>query len=194
MYVDAFPPLKGSPVSITTVMFCILNLSPKERYVKGSIYYASRATTLRLEYLSILFLSSYKSENIIVVCVSAGCTKPSDIFSFLLPSLKDILVLEKIGLTITARLEQLKFKARICVTIGDIPGMAELCKHSGHTSFNGCRICKIVGRTVARSMCFSNIVENKHHRLEHIQYQKRTKEDYKVKKGVCTVIQTFSDL
>lgn len=56
--------------------------------------------------------------------------------------------MEKHGLHIK-RLEdstELFYKVRLCVSIGDIPGIAELCKHSGHSSYKGCRICRITGR------------------------------------------------
>ena len=35
---------------------------------------------------------------------------------------------------------------RLCFTVCDIPAIAELCKHSGHSSYKGCRICRIIGK------------------------------------------------
>ena len=37
------------------------------------------------------------------------------------------------------------YKAKLVHVVGDIPGVADLCCHSGHTSYTGCRMCTIRG-------------------------------------------------
>jgi hypothetical protein len=56
--------------------------------------------------------------------------------------------MEKHGLCITRSDNSAKlfYKVRLCFTVGDIPAIAKLCKHSGHSSYKVCRICKIIGK------------------------------------------------
>ena len=56
--------------------------------------------------------------------------------------------MEKHGLCITRSDNSTKlfYKMRLCFTVGDIPAILELCKHSGHSSYKGCRICRIIGK------------------------------------------------
>lgn len=69
-----------------------------------------------------------------------------DIFSFLFPTLRELLTLESGGLEITFSSGSTEnFKVKLCGCIGDIPGIAELSCHTGHQSYYGCRICTIRG-------------------------------------------------
>jgi hypothetical protein len=54
-------------------------------------------------------------------------------------------VLEKEGMVIETRTKSFRVKANLLNVIGDVPGVAELCLHSGHNSYSGCRMCKIKG-------------------------------------------------
>lgn len=56
--------------------------------------------------------------------------------------------MEKIGLIVNNGQTTENYKVRLCLSIGDIPGIAELCRHSGHTSYKGCRVCVIKGTRV----------------------------------------------
>ncbi|KAG2228628.1 hypothetical protein INT48_007788, partial [Thamnidium elegans] len=42
--------------------------------------------------------------------------------------------------------ERIKIKAYVGTVVGDIPAISELIFHTGHISYNGCRICKVVGQ------------------------------------------------
>ncbi|KAG2190279.1 hypothetical protein INT46_003990 [Mucor plumbeus] len=121
LYCDGFCPFERSKTKMTLIMFSILNLPPQERY---------------------------KQENLISIAVPIGIHKPSDIFLFLSPVLEEISIMEKHGLCITRSDNSTKlfYKMRLCFTVGDIPAILELCKHSGHSSYKGCRICRIIGK------------------------------------------------
>ena len=109
-----------------------------------------------------MFLLRYKQENIIIISVPTGRQKPYDIFSYLRPVLVEILAMEKHGLNVTSIDGKFySYKVRLCLAIGDIPGVAELCKHSGHMSYKGCRICSIDGKKIEGrgGIYFSNIDE-----------------------------------
>lgn len=110
-----------------------------------------------------------------IVC---GTKKPWDLFSFLYPTLKELLILEKEGLNITVQGGSLSYKARLLLTIGDTPAMADLCCHSGHSSYNGCRMCTLVGRYSAtkRGLVFppKKIVQSQYFEKDSL----RTIQDY----------------
>ncbi|KAG2233247.1 hypothetical protein INT48_001696 [Thamnidium elegans] len=86
-----------------------------------------------------------KQENILIIAIIPGLNIPKNIFSFLYPTLQDLLVLVSTGITAVSNNKASLYKARLAVVIGDIIGIAELCMHSGHTSYCGCRVCTIVG-------------------------------------------------
>jgi hypothetical protein len=69
-------------------------------------------------------------------------------FTFLASVLEEILVMEKLGLAVNVGQSTHYYKVRLCLSVGDIPGIAELCRHSGHTSYKGCRVCIIKGTRV----------------------------------------------
>jgi hypothetical protein len=174
MYVDGFLPFNSSNISMTLVMFCILNLPPQERSVISCILIMLFSSKLIILAESIY---RYKEENLLIICVPTGRNKPSDIFSYLCPTLQQLMVLENHGMDISTPIETLHYKARLCLTIGDIPGVAELCRHGGHTSYKGCRICKITGtRAKGGGMYFPNITNDN----EYIKYPIRSISDYKI--------------
>jgi hypothetical protein len=63
------------------------------------------------------------------------------------------------------------------MVVGDIPAVAELCKHTGHTSYPGCRICCVFGERVQRKggIYFCNIDDKNIFK----EYPVRTVDDYK---------------
>lgn len=80
-----------------------------------------------------------------VIDITPGPNK-CDLFSFLFPTLRELLILERGGLDVTLLSGAAEhFKVKLCACIGDIPGIAELSYHTGHTSYYGCRICTIKG-------------------------------------------------
>lgn len=71
--------------------------------------------------------------------------KKADIFSYLAPLLKELLVLESKGIKIVFKGVRHTFKVYVLNCIGDIPGLAKSCLSSFHTSKLGCRTCSIEG-------------------------------------------------
>ena len=53
--------------------------------------------------------------------------------------------MEKLGLAVNVGQSTYNYKARLCLSVGYVPGIAELCRHSGHTSYKGCRASIIKG-------------------------------------------------
>ncbi|KAL9536957.1 hypothetical protein MBANPS3_012217 [Mucor bainieri] len=129
MYVDGFAPFDKARTTMTMVMFTILNLAPDHRY---------------------------KQENMFVTCVPTGKKKARDIFKYLVPTLQDVLVMEKQGLTITFEGRTLHYKVRVCMISTDIVGLADLIRHKGFSGYYGCRICVIPGIYLARAMKFNH--------------------------------------
>lgn len=96
----------------------------------------------------------YKDENVFIITVIPGPKKPKDLFSFLYPLVQELMVLEGEGMVIeNSQGESQTYKVHLTSVVGDIPGIADMCGHSGHTSYSGCRICTIIG-TYSRGMYF----------------------------------------
>lgn len=136
-----------------------------------------------LKYISCSFYRS-KKENILVVDVTPGPFKPAYIFSYLYPIVEELLVLESKGMNIYNRRtsQNLHVKASLYITIGDIPGVAELCMHKGHQSYYGCRICPIRGtdKKFGKAIYFLPVTAS-----ESIEVRKR--QDFSCADGVSTV-------
>ena len=76
-----------------------------------------------------------------------GPKKPKDLDSFLTPIIEELNDLSKHGLVIrSADQDTCKAKVHLITASGDIPGVADMIHHKGHTSEFGCRICKVQGR------------------------------------------------
>lgn len=104
-------------------------------------------------------MGRFKEENTFVVTVLPGPKKPYDLFSFLFPLIKDLMVLESKGLVVeTSSGEQFKYQVVMSTVIGDLPAIAEIAGHHSHSSYTGCRICHITG-TYKRGMYFPHIDE-----------------------------------
>lgn len=69
--------------------------------------------------------------------------KPTDLFSFLSPLFEELKVLESAGITVECEDGRIDVKAHIILASGDIPAVAALIHHSGHSSLYGCRQCTI---------------------------------------------------
>lgn len=65
--------------------------------------------------------------------------------SFSYSTLQELLILEKEGMVVETRTKTFRIKATLLNTVGDIPALSELCLHTGHTSYAGCRMCKVKG-------------------------------------------------
>lgn len=97
-------------------------------------------------------------------------------------------MLEKLGIDIQTSIDKLHFQVRLCMAVGDILAVAELCKHTGHTSYPGCRICCIIGEKTPRrrGLYFCNIIED-----VYKEYPVRTVHDYKTVAKVSTSIDDY---
>lgn len=95
-----------------------------------------------------------KKENILFSAIIPGPLKPADIFSFLYPTIQELLQLESHGITLSSN--NVSYKASLAMVIGDIPGLADLCFHTGHMSYTGCRVCKVKGtdKSIANAIYF----------------------------------------
>lgn len=79
--------------------------------------------------------------------ITCGEKKPKNIFSYLAPTLKELMTLQTEGMTVkSSNGETFSFKAFVLATIGDFPAMAELALHKTHASLFGCRICTVKGQ------------------------------------------------
>ncbi|CAH0546890.1 unnamed protein product [Brassicogethes aeneus] len=100
----------------------------------------------------------------IIIGLYLGKEKPSDsseLFQYVADEFK--VIEEKGGINFQNKLISVKFNC----FIGDAPARAYVLKHVGHTSYNACSKCKIVGQYRYRRMCFLGV--------NHCQ---RTNEEY----------------
>lgn len=128
----------------------------------------------------------YKKENLLQIFVTNTPKKPKDIYSFLAPTIRDILTLEDKGMNVyNMNGEMVNVKVYVATVVGDIPAVSELIFHSGHTSYYGGRLCKVEGkkkettRTVGTS---SKILKSGgiYFPMESLEPEKRTKKDFEV--------------
>ena len=78
------------------------------------------------------------------VAIIPGPSKPKDIHSFLEPLMSEIRRLSTEGMTLRIDGEDdIHLHAHLLLASGDVPGVADLIKHSGHNSQYGCRMCRI---------------------------------------------------
>ncbi|KAG2212136.1 hypothetical protein INT45_010986 [Circinella minor] len=80
-----------------------------------------------------------EDQNMIQVCIPPGPNKASDLFSFLDPVLKELKDLCKNGMVIRMDSGDVMLKAHLLFIGGDIPAMAKMAGHAGHTHYHGCR-------------------------------------------------------
>ena len=77
-------------------------------------------------------------------CIIPGPSKPHSIHSFLAPLLDEISSLSANGTIIKMDDEpDIHLHLNLLLATGDIPGIADMIFHSGHSSSFGCRICRI---------------------------------------------------
>ena len=82
----------------------------------------------------------------ITFTITPGPSKPKDIMSFLKPIIDEIVALGIDGLTVKKDgADIFNGKVHLLGITGDIPGVAELMGHGGHSSLYGCRICLAFG-------------------------------------------------
>lgn len=110
------------------------------------------------------------------ITVTCGEKKPKNIFSYLAPTLKDLLTLQIKGMSVkSSNGETFFFKAFVLAIIGDFPAIAELALHKTHASFFGCRICTVKGKKSTGRRGYSFIGND-----EETEGRLRTKRDFDV--------------
>lgn len=108
----------------------------------------------------------------------AFCLSKCDFFCFLYPTLKDLITLEKAGITVGAS----TYKTSLIHVVGDILGMVDICFHSGHIAFTGCRICLIRGIYLKkkRAVVFSETIPATVNANVFVYHTYRISEDYRL--------------
>lgn len=78
--------------------------------------------------------------------IAPGPDHPFDIMSFLKPFLDEIAMLSSRGLRVIMN-GNVVYSGKVFLLgiTGDIPGIAGVMGHEGHTSIYGCRLCKSLG-------------------------------------------------
>ncbi|KAI8967320.1 hypothetical protein BDB01DRAFT_734017 [Pilobolus umbonatus] len=72
--------------------------------------------------------------------------KPVDLDSFLAPLVEELMSLSTNGMIVKrAGVEVCKARVHLMAATGDIIGVQELMHHTGSNSWDGCRLCKVVG-------------------------------------------------
>jgi hypothetical protein len=80
------------------------------------------------------------------IMIIPGYNKPKILESFLSPLLEELDHLSRIGIKVrTVDQGIITAKVHLMAFIGDIPAVADLVKHRGHTSYYGCRMCLVRG-------------------------------------------------
>ena len=110
--------------------------------------------------------------------------KPTDIFSFLSPLFNELKILEKEGISVECNDEKFFLKAFLVLASGDIPGVAELIHHTGHSSLHGCRQCLIKSVSAISPVGRGS---GRYYRGSHILDEERKKEDFCVGDPVSVI-------
>ncbi|KAG1439045.1 hypothetical protein G6F56_012426 [Rhizopus delemar] len=97
------------------------------------------------------------AENMNTFTVTPGPSKPKDFMSFLKPIIDEIKALGVNGMSVRKHgVEVYKGKVHLLGMTGDMPGVAELINHTGHSSYRGCRFCDTVGILFNNTVYFPN--------------------------------------
>ncbi|KAG1469093.1 hypothetical protein G6F56_003462 [Rhizopus delemar] len=88
----------------------------------------------------------HTADNMITFTITPSLSKPKDIMSFLKLIIDEIVALGIDGFTVKKDgADIFNEKVHLLGITGDIPGVAELMGHGGHSSLYGCRICLALG-------------------------------------------------
>ena len=86
------------------------------------------------------------------VAIIPGPSKPKDLYSFLSPLIEELQCLSSRGMILKVNNEpDIHLFVHLLFATGDIPGVADLCHHSGHGSKTGCRTCRIMSTPLLSS-------------------------------------------
>ncbi|OAD66944.1 hypothetical protein PHYBLDRAFT_151882 [Phycomyces blakesleeanus NRRL 1555(-)] len=139
--VDGFMP-HNVPGSVTILHATILNLNPMVRYERSRI---------------------------LQIAMIPDPGAPANFWSFMEPTMKELLVLESKGMVIKTPNETISAKVHVLMVTGDILALAKLACHSGHMSKDGCRICHVVGQCPKHGQYFRTLPSTNIHTLESFQ-------------------------
>ena len=88
------------------------------------------------------FFNRYTGDYLIPLCFIPGPNKPADIMSFLDIIIREIDDLSRNGMIVEKNGEEIyRCKVHLISITGDIPAVADICRHKGHISLHPCRIC-----------------------------------------------------
>ncbi|OAD68603.1 hypothetical protein PHYBLDRAFT_150202 [Phycomyces blakesleeanus NRRL 1555(-)] len=99
----------------------------------------------------------YECKRMIQIAMIPSATVPADFWSFLEPTIKSLEILQADGMVIKKPTKTMRAKVHVLMATGDIPALAKLACHAGHTSKNGCRICNVVGQTPGHGQYFRTL-------------------------------------
>jgi hypothetical protein len=77
--------------------------------------------------------------------ITHGTKKPANLHTFLLYLYEELCEMTLDGIEVDIGDEIIRAKINLLTFCGDIPAIADLINHRGHTHRNGCRMCDITG-------------------------------------------------
>ena len=84
-----------------------------------------------------------------------GPNTPDNVDSFLQPIIAELKDLSKYGLLVRKDgVDICRAKINLVIASGDLPAVAALAGHTGHSSTSGCRLCTIKTNKVEHMNCF----------------------------------------
>ncbi|KAI8096719.1 uncharacterized protein BX664DRAFT_64912 [Halteromyces radiatus] len=93
----------------------------------------------------------------------SGTKKPGNLHTFLTPIYKELDLLSRLGIKVHTRDGLLiRSKVHLMTFLGDIPAVADIINHSGHTSRSGCRICVVKGSSSEGTGMYSTFLVAHH--------------------------------
>ncbi|OAD66231.1 hypothetical protein PHYBLDRAFT_152803 [Phycomyces blakesleeanus NRRL 1555(-)] len=111
----------------------------------------------------------YERSRMLQIAMIPGPGAPANFWSFMEPTMKELLVLESEGMVVKTPNETICAKVHVLMVTGDIPTLAKLACHSGHMSKDGCRICHVVGQCPKHGQYFRTLPSTNIRTLESFQ-------------------------
>ncbi|OAD77055.1 hypothetical protein PHYBLDRAFT_142568 [Phycomyces blakesleeanus NRRL 1555(-)] len=122
----------------------------------------------------------YEKNRMIQIAMLPSCTGPSDIWSFLESTLRNLHLLRTEGMEVKTPTTTIRAKVHVLMATDNILALAKLACHVGHTSKNGCRICHVVGQTPKHGQYFRMLPGTQTRSLESFRnYNLASSEDRK---------------
>lgn len=98
-------------------------------------------------YSTDFFLSyyRYKTHNLHQIMITHGTNKPANLHTFLYPLYEELVDLSENGIEVKIGDDIIRARIHLLTFAGDIPAVADLINHKGHTHHYGCRMCSVKG-------------------------------------------------